>query len=206
MKIRLYSLLLVVTLWTVPAAAAEVTLNPDADSYVMAYSPSFPRGDWTHISMGYDRGCVDALVRFDLSPYSDIDVSSAELQVYCFQNWDTPPADNYLYLTANAWDEATVVWDNKPGYDTSDELAFAAPAEETWLNLDVSEFIVDWIAGTYPNYGFYITQTTTVAGGFSFYSREYDDYDYAYIPRLVIQYTGGAVESASWGCIKALTN
>ena len=186
------------------AQAAEVTLNPDADSCGMAYSPTSPRGSRTNASMGYERGYVDALVRFDLSPYSGIEVSSAELQVYCFQNWDTPPVDNYLYLTADAWDEATVIWNNNPGYNTANELVFAAPAEETRLNLDVTEFIEDWIAGTYPNYGFYMTQTTTVSGGFSFWSREHDDADQR--PELVIQYTGGAVESAGWGAVKALDN
>lgn len=203
MKIRLCAFSLLFCLFLTPANAAEVTLNPAADSYVMAYSPSTPRGAWTNVSMGYERGYVDALVRFDLSPYSGIEVSSAELQVYCFQNWDTPPTDNYLYLTAEAWDEATVVWNNKPGYDTSNELVFAAPSEDTWLNLDVTEFIEDWIAGTFPNYGFYMTQTTTVSGGFSFYSREWSGSEK---PRLVIQYTGGAVETASWGAIKALDN
>ncbi|MBD3372450.1 MAG: DNRLRE domain-containing protein [Candidatus Coatesbacteria bacterium] len=203
MKIRLRVFSLLLCMSPAPTLAAEVTLNPDADSYVMAYSPTYPRGDWTNVSMGYDRGDVDALVRFDLSPYSDIEVSSAELQVCCFQNWDTPPVDNYLYLTANAWDEATVIWNNKPGYNTADELVFAPPSEDTWLNLDVTEFIEDWIAGTYPNYGFYMTQTTTVSGGFSFYSREWSGSEK---PRLVIQYTGGAVETASWGAIKAQDN
>lgn len=104
---------------------------------------------------------IDALVRFDLSSIaSDADIASAKLKLYYYDNEDNDPAGRTLSLfrATQAWNEATVTWNNQP--------LWAAAASDTsnvpnsifsWMEWDVTSDVQGFVDGTISNYGWKVT-------------------------------------------------
>ena len=109
-------------------------------------------------------------------------------------------SNNALFMLSGGWDEMTVTKNNMPGYHCDPELDYAAPMVGSWLILDVTEFVEDWTDGSRSNNPFLFTTYDYTYGGFYIISREGGGNQ----PKLVIVYSGSAVEETSWGDIKAL--
>lgn len=103
-------------------------------------------------------------------------------------------------MVSAGWDEMTVTHNTMPGSYTEPETLYSAPMVGSWLVLDVTDYVDYWLAGTRNNYGFMIVSWSMDYGGYYINSRESSSNK----PKLILDYSGAAVEEASWGAIKAL--
>ena len=63
---------------------------------------------------GYKR---NTFIKFDLSAYSGVTLSAANLYVYVHSPvGDFPPDQTWIARCTSDWDEDTITWNNRPGY------------------------------------------------------------------------------------------
>ncbi|UCE26704.1 MAG: DNRLRE domain-containing protein [Candidatus Coatesbacteria bacterium] len=194
------SLLIAVSICT--ALAITVELTPTDDAYIDEGDSQENYGGAPYAYIGFVGGYESrTLVLFDLSPYSGAKVTAATYASFV-DNLDNICHDNVLCSGARFWDEYTVTWDNDPGYTTDISLNFGQPVADDWLSLDVTEFVENWLDGTYTNYGFYFIGLNPPRSNFSFRTKEYTDSEYH--PKLTIDYYFDSVGPASLGEIKTV--
>jgi hypothetical protein len=144
------------------------------------------------------------LVEFDLNPIMSwsISVDSATLEVYENLTSDAGVAFG-AYRILDDWNEATVIWNNRPAWGSSSYGYITTDYATGWWSFDVTSLVEDWLDGVYPNYGVCITHP---GGGCSpprVCASEYSPVDPTLCPKLTIAYTETAVDEVSWGQIKA---
>lgn len=120
--------------------------------------------------------------------FSKITTSSltATFWIYVYNVTSTNPIVNVHRITSD-WSEMSVTWNNFAGsYDHSVIGSFTVTAPG-WYSVDISDLVVDWLNGTYPNYGILIEQGQlpyTV-----YHSSEYSDPSLR--PYFVVQFNSG---------------
>jgi hypothetical protein len=184
------------------ASADTVSLPPTDDACVSEISPTSNYGGLSYLLVGYTAlrgGRLNTLIKFDLSGYADATINSAYIRLRVYNSWGDFPTDEIYVVRNDAdWDEDTVTWDNKPGFD-GPSLGLPAPGELDWWEVYVTDFVQGIVDGTYDNYGFQIYKNDPDFAGFYMYSKE----SIAFNPTLELDYTPTAVESASLGRVKA---
>jgi len=131
-----------------------------------------------------------------------ISVDSAILEVYEDLTSDAGITFGAYRILAD-WDEATVIWNNRPSWGTTAYDTIVTDHNIGWWTFDVTPLVRDWLDGVYPNYGVCITHP---GGGCSpprVCASEYAQVDPELCPKLTIVYTETAVREVSWGVIKA---
>lgn len=142
-----------------------LTLHPEADAFVSSGHPSEPGTPIDQIFVGYDKlygyAKERGLLRFDLRGIPEgaiIERATLRLWLASWQrpvgNWD--PMDVHVYPIATPWDEETVTWNTKPGYDEVPLVNPVAvpPGPEQWIEFDVTRLVQEWVNGARPNHGF----------------------------------------------------
>jgi hypothetical protein len=118
----------------------------------------------------------------------------AELRLYVTQMVE--PGDAGIYKAADAWDEATVTWDNRPGEDRGMEIIQGLPPGAAMgFYVDVTGIVQSWMNDGAPHHGFYvdISGDHPTGAGCQFASSE--NPDQGATPRMFIEYhQGGDVE------------
>jgi len=118
----------------------------------------------------------------------------AELRLYITQMVE--PGDAGIYKAADAWDEGTATWNNRPGEDRGMEIIQGLPpGAGVWFNVDVTGIVQSWMNNGAPHHGFYvdISGDHPTGAGCQFASSENPDPDMR--PRMFIEYHhGGDVE------------
>jgi hypothetical protein len=175
-----------------PATACDLVIQRGSfgvveDAYIWAANPNYTgngRDLYTGLVGG---GRKQTLIRFDASflpPSSAVD--SATFSIYQYQDGG-PRAVNLHRITA-AWSETNVTWDNFGGYESVPLAAFWA-ADLGWKSTDVTGWALEWLHGSYPNYGLLLDDATTILGEYEIYhSSELDLIPLR--PRLEICYHG----------------
>lgn len=182
------------------AGAAEVTLNPSADAGGWGPAPNQNFGDHVLIWNGYDDTKCESVLYFDLYSYMGATVNSAQLELYIDSSWGAMPETSVLLMNSAGWDEMTVTHNTMPGQWVEPDLEFDPPMVGSWLVLDVADYVDYWVSDSRDNYGFMLYNYSMSYGGYYITSREGGSNK----PRLILNYTGAGVETASWGAIKAL--
>jgi hypothetical protein len=177
------------------------------DTYVYIQT-SNPKGgeDYLYVSRGTDaEGLLvkRTYVEFDLSDpkYSGITVDLAELRLWSPYE-DEPSEEIGVYQVSNSWNEATLVFENQPIFDThpADTLKSAGD----YYYFEVTNLVQYWVSGI-PNYGLVIkyTDESVPNDGFVAYSGDFGE-DPAKRPMLIIWSEDLSVEPSSFGAIKSL--
>jgi len=188
------------------AGADIVTFQPDAavgkDSWVNSYYPDTTFGEDNLLIWGSGDGFMVAtyieFVELYGSEYQGAAVNSASLNLYLR---DVDGTGNFeVGACDESWNEDTITWNTKVGVIESFEVDYPENGYE-WFFLDVTDHVQNWLDGSWSNYGFclygYFDQASAGA-----YSSDYTD-DPTLRPKLVLDYSGAAVEETTWGEIKA---
>jgi type IX secretion system substrate protein len=154
---------------TTTADSTCITLQPDTsgkDAFVTSLYPTTNLGNyteldaisWTNSGTAFNsRG----LIQFDLSsiPTSAV-VTSAVLSLYgdtSTSNTQGSTGSNaaYLNMITSAWQENAVTWNNQPTTSTTNQvtLAQSTSTSQNYPNIDVLNFVQNWVASPSTNYG-----------------------------------------------------
>ena len=57
------------------------------------------------------------------------------------------------YRVTGSWSSSSVTWYNQPNYSSADYSPRATNSTGDWYNLDIKEFVQNWVDGVYPNHG-----------------------------------------------------
>ncbi len=184
------------------AIADQDTLYPTDDADVWQDVPDLNRGT----EQNFQVACISTgdwrfvLIKFDLSAYSGATINNATIRLMVFMSFGAFPTDDVYIVTNDAdWDESTVTWNNKPGFDEFTYIT--APSIFDWWEIDVTDWVQDIVDGTDPNYGFQIILDNTNYAGFTMRTKEG-----TISPELVLEYVPASLESATFGRIKSLFN
>lgn len=173
-----------------------IELPAEADSYIASNRPHQNFGaDPLYLGYHYDPqveyyGAERLLLRFDVlnSVPSTAVIHQASLQLWLYDSRpseDTPMV-SIVRRTVSSWNEFDVTWDTEPTWGeirTTDSVSTTVG----WYGWDLTELVVDWLEGDYPNYGIEIIGDEQVQQRERvFHSRETTT---EYYPRLVINYT-----------------
>ena len=180
------------------AFADTATLSPTDDARVWQLFGSTNYGSTDNFTVGHMSGWFNTLIKFDLSPYAGATVISAKIAIWVYDEYgDFPTNDVHVTMNSADWDEGTVTWNNKPGFNG--DIALTAPGSYGWWNVYVTSFVQVIVDGTEPDYGFQIYQGDTDEAAFYMHSKE----NTINQPHMILTYTPSAIESASLGEIKA---
>ncbi len=177
---------------------APCTKNDDGDQgRNFGNSPTMGCGSFhSHFYDEYCRAYIE-FTELNDSAYQGATVASASLWLYVYSTESVGSA-HYLGVVDSEWDEDTITYNNSPGLITGS--VFYSCGNNSWLEVDVTGYVQKWLDGTWENYGFVATEDGTYR--LWCYSSDYTG-DPTRHPKLVLNYSGAAVEEATWGEIKA---
>ena len=189
------------------SGATTVELAPIQDAYICCCQPDVtnPNGGENFLYHGQYGSCFDrTLIQWDLTTLpTGITVTSAKMMLYCEAFYGTQSGCPIYYMINSIWDEQTVTYNTQPDYELSQSINGIWPGADTWYEVDVTSFAVQWVEGTHQNYGIYCfcegTTGTCVPG---FWSSNYPDSSLH--PRLVIEYQELGLDDTTWGTLKSL--
>jgi len=196
------------------AGAATVTFQPDPtlgkDALVSNNYPNRNYGDHTGLHRGYGSGSSQWRTYIEFTELNDpqyqgATVTSAILSLYVYDmNGDT--TDAYFCFPLNSsWDESTITWNNVPTSIGSAAILQNYPSGIGWIDIDITAWVPNWLDGTWTNNGCYLRNhngSSITNDIMTTHSSDYTD-DSSLRPKLVMEYSGSAVEEATWGQIKA---
>ncbi len=131
------------------------------DSYVESSFPNSNFGTRTTILSGALRqhGTCNCILKWDLPTIpQDALITSAEMRLYVQPHVTGNAITHIANLVTEEWNESTVTWNNKPSYSGPFASKLVnSDGENTW---DVTEIVQEWISGTHPNYGIYLSNNS----------------------------------------------
>jgi hypothetical protein len=181
--------------------ADQNILYASDDAGIVESSPDDNYGSFDHMWIGHGpTDWMNSLIRFELAGYTGIIVESAYLKLYVDSYvGDFPPDYIIIGRNGNSWDETTVTWNNAPYYADSRYITGPSSVNAWWV-IEVTDFVGNWVDGTYDNYGFQIATNDTDFDYFMVRTKEASSEH----PELELNYTYDDIRSTSMGCIKAL--
>ncbi|MCD4733615.1 DNRLRE domain-containing protein [bacterium] len=193
------------------ASAATVTFQPDPslgkDAHVFSLTPDSNHGDLSFCNWGTVAGYwYTTYIEFtELNDfqYQGATVYSATLFLYV-RAWSGDSSNQFVGAAVHSyWDEDTITWNNRPGPISGSGTYHNYPAADGWMSVDITDWVRNWLDGTWTNNGFYFRVHSGGDGQWN--SVRSSDYttDPSLRPALVMSYSGVAVEEATWGQIKA---
>jgi hypothetical protein len=139
------------------------------------FAEQFDGGNWTTRSYLF----------FDLSSIPpDRYINSATLKLYGGGNNSFYPGNINFYAVNENWNEYTINYYNAPGWH-SNPTTYTTFTDDSWILIDVTPFVKDWISGNKENYGFIFKTSGTlqIHGGVCSHEAGLN-----FAPRLEIEY------------------
>lgn len=165
-----------------------IVLYPTDDSHVTESHPDQTPGS-SHLlnTRGLTNWRAYSLIRFDISSLSPrVNINSAKLHLYYYQNWDGNPSGHTLNIhkIIEGWNEGSLSWNNQPSHHNSASGFSIVPSSPgIWMEWDVTSDVQEFIDGSIINYGWKIIDIETNSNDLIyFYSKEYG----SFIPYLEI--------------------
>jgi len=136
----------------------------------------------------------------DDSQYQGVEVASATLSMWVY---DYHTGGQFqLGVCSSSWDEFAVTWNNRPSYYAS---VFADyPTAPGFMQFDVTDWVQNWLDGTWVNNGLSCFDNTGTYETVSFYSSDYSNS--ALHPILALEYTPNSLDQLTWGSVKTTLN
>lgn len=134
------------------------TLHPSDDSFINLNQPDGNKGDNVDLVVRNQR---QAFVRFELSPATE-PISSAGLRL--FVRKVNGPGTISLHLILGDWNEATLTPNTAPPIELTpfDQVSIAAADELSYVLVDVTGVVQEWLDGTTPDFGIAILPDASV--------------------------------------------
>ena len=164
------------------------TFYPTDDSHVTESHPDQTPGSGHLLNTrGLTNWRAYSLIRFDISSLSPrVNINSAKLHLYYYQNWDGNPSGHTLNIhkIIDGWNEGSLSWNNQPSHHNSASGFSIVPSSPgIWMEWDVTSDVQEFIDGSIINYGWKIIDIETNSNDLIyFYSKEYG----SFIPYLEI--------------------
>jgi len=180
----------------------QPTLSLAKDSYICEGNPSgnYGQEEGLLISLSSSGDTMTLICFNELDDYVGVTVNSAELEFY------VEYINELIYVSAQlideSWNEDDVTWANRPALMPGTDIDFTIPDFGCWQTLDITDYGIEWLENGVANNGFYMMYDSTTYRTATLCSGQGSDPTYA--PRLILDYTPLAVETASWGAIKVL--
>jgi hypothetical protein len=158
------------------------TLDVNIDTMVWSLNPTTSYNDtsetgWLFIGRVISGGYAHSYLLFDLSSIT-LPITSATLRIDVAGMVGSPAAS--VYSITGTWD-GSVTWNTRPTYG-SQYVYSAVPGGLTWLSMDVTSLVAEWLNGTLPNNGLVIkNETISDPNQIAFNSLEYGGSDVAYL-------------------------
>ncbi len=200
---RAITLLLLV--FVLVAGAATVTLQPDGavgkDTYTYSHYPGDNYGGSENLHCGTN-GSISWATFIEFAGLNDSQYQGATvtLALLYLNVYSHGSAGQFqVGACSSHWDEYTLTWNNMPAVHESFFANY--PSDTGWYILDVTTYVQNWLDGTWTNQGFALYDNDGDEHASS-YSSDYTS-DPNLRPALYLEYSGAAVEEATWGEIKA---
>lgn len=183
-------LLTVLLLFTLggSASAEMVMISPSADVSVVSDKPAANFGAKSTLTSSYDADNdrkTTPYWLFDLSIIpADATIDQAILKVYLSKMDDRETVKFDIVRATSSWTETGITWSNKPtGQSVGKTVTMSN--HKGFKNVDITPVVAGWLAGAYPNFGFFLEAKGVSTYNAVFYSKETDQYQ----PYLVVYYT-----------------
>jgi hypothetical protein len=192
---------------TAGAFGTPVVIQPGpegADTYA-EYNETVPHGDdpVLRVRRGQDEGgfiTCRTYIRFDLSEYSGITITRAELRFWSVYGGES---SNPIVAreVSNVWNEATLIWANQPMFGGP---KYYLNDEGDYCYADITPIVYNWVTLGTPNNGTVVKfeDEAVPNDGIVFYSGDNADYPDKR-PALLIWSPQLGVEPTSFGAVKA---
>jgi len=204
-------LLIILTLTTLSVlnyrieATISKTIPITKDAHICSDIPTTNRGSATYISVSHvSAGKCNILIYFSLSGIpSNANILSAKLILYKKKHYSYASGKTfktfYVYRVTKHWSEGYVTWNKRtstsswstPGGDyATPSIAhfnvYTSDPNKTKYEIDITNLVKSYLAGTYKNYGVIIKAGISWYGGVQFYSSESPLIQYR--PKLIVTY------------------
>ncbi|GAB4526967.1 MAG: hypothetical protein Kow0063_01770 [Anaerolineae bacterium] len=194
-------------------AMATTIFYPSADAPVREGAPNSTAPNQLYLGAGYDDGYlygssgrVRFYLHFNLSSLpADCIITEATLRLYQVGGRDYPGVSRTvsLYRVTGNWSEASVTWNNRPGYAEAVGDIHTTYDFLGWRDVDVTDLVRAWVAGSQTNYGVVAIGPESIEGVFRvFASRESTHapelhVSYIIVPPPVLDVSPGALSIRS---------
>jgi C1A family cysteine protease len=167
-----------------------------ADATVLQGYPSENLGATVDMWAGYDEylspdgQICRSLVKFDISSLPPgQEITEATLRLYLVSSWDFPDTSRTIqtYRATSGWSEASVTWNNKPGYGGSYGSSSIVHGAWGWYEFDIKDLVSAWYDGTYTNHGIMVRGPEV--SGYDASWRGFGTRESDYAPELVVDYS-----------------
>jgi Collagen triple helix repeat (20 copies) len=187
----------VVVLVTWLALACFAQAPPLMDTYTASSSPSTNYGTSTILAV---QNGVTSYIEFNLAGMpSGATVSKATLVLYV--DAVTAAGSFDVYQLNRSWGEYTLKYSSAPALGASatggHPVAVTTANANNYLVIDITSLVQGWLNGSKVNYGVALAVTGTLAGSFSFDSKESTTYSHQ--PELDIFFNGPAGPQGAQG-------
>lgn len=170
-----------------------MNLQSTGSTFVSALLPNTNLSASAIIVVGTDPVYLDSIsfIQFDLSSIPVAVVSSAILRLYVFSKTGAAPSPINVNRVTSAFDINTVTYNTMPPFVPTGITTNVTVGDVlTFIDIDITTLVNQWLAGTFPNYGLALTNpdgTTSVHFG----GEPIVD---PYGPLLIATYSGGALQ------------
>ncbi|MBN1295760.1 DNRLRE domain-containing protein [bacterium] len=172
MKRSVLFLSLTTALFVSTAHGDVIDLLPQLDTYTIPAGGQFGSLDsfWAGKRPSCDHD-ENAMIQFDLTPYSGMQVESATLHINRFFGCSVNVTNADFYHAEEIWDESHSGGHVQHGSQVWANEIFNANG---WWAIDLTSLVDNWLTGTLPNFGLVI-EPRTGSGTSKFHSREAAD-------------------------------
>src|SRR5208282_1079812 len=164
-RLSRWAAMLMFLLFMSTATYAQIT--PSGDAYVNSAAGTTNYGTATTLDLS---SADTSFIRFDLtavpSSYTGASVAKATLKLYV--NTVTTTGSFNVDLVNGAWTEKTLDYSNQPALGTTiaASVPLATTSKLTYLEIDITSAVVEWLNGTQPNDGIALVANSPLVATF----------------------------------------
>jgi len=166
-----------------------VTLNTTQTTFVSSAQPNNNFSFYPLLYTGTDPGFLDCIsfLKFTLPDLPVAAVDSAFLELSVIVKTGVAPSPVVVNRVTAPLDTGTVTYTTQPAFVATPSMVNVTTADlYTAVSIDVTELVNQWLDGTYPNYGFALTNSDgTTLVQFATNNIVWEPY----FPRLVLNYS-----------------
>ena len=150
------------------AAVTYAQITPSDDSYINSAASATNYG--TAVTLDLSSPADTAFIRFDLTAvpagYTGASIAKATLKLYV--NACTKAGSFNVDLVNGAWTEKTIDYSNEPALGTTiaPSVPLATTNKGTYVEIDITPALVEWLNGTQPNDGIALVANSPLVATF----------------------------------------
>src|SRR5437899_702250 len=160
---RMFGLLLIfgLMLWPSSSSAQQARLTDDAFVSPIAPNNNFGASSFLNVGQGFR-----TFVKFDLStlPAGTTGNNVAKATLWVYVSKVSTPGSVDLVRVISPWSESTVTFNSAPSMDGAQAIAVPVTVTNSFLTIDVTALVKDWLNGVIANNGVAFVANTNAPG------------------------------------------